>query len=249
MAGIGAGGYEDWWARNATLPVFVRNPHSLPLQQGAELGAVGVALLLAFCGAVGLAAFRRLAAGVGGDGGLLLAVLVAAGFSAAIDWTWEIPAVFAPAVASAGLLTASAPGPRLGRHAYWLGQGTLAIAWVATIAAALVVLTELKLDQSREAAAHDRIDQGIERALEARTVQPWSAEPYTQLALLEESRGNFDAALARLRQAEARDSEDWRLPLIEARVQRERGDPLARREAIERARALNRLSPSLLGQG
>jgi O-antigen ligase len=249
VAGIGAGGYEDWWVRNPTLPVFVRNPHSLPLQQGAELGAVGVALLLAFCGAVGLAAFRRLAAGVGGDGGLLLAVLVAAGFSAAIDWTWEIPAVFAPALVSAGLLTASAPGPRLGQQAYLLGLGTLAIAWVATIAAALVVLTELKLDQSREAAAHDRIDQGIERALEARTVQPWSAEPYTQLALLEEGRGDFDAALARLRQAEARDAEDWRLPLIEARVQRERGDRLASREAIERARALNRLWPTLLGQG
>ena len=110
MAGIGAGAYEDWWARNATIPVFVRNPHSLPLQEGAELGALGVALLIAFGGAVGLAAFRRISAGTDGDGGLLLAVLVALGFSAAIDWTWEIPAVFAPAVASAGLL-ASAPGP------------------------------------------------------------------------------------------------------------------------------------------
>jgi O-Antigen ligase len=248
VAGIGAGAYEDWWARNATIPVFVRNPHSLPLQEGAELGAVGVALLLAFCGAVGLAAFRRISAGTGGDAGLLLAVLVTLGISAAIDWTWEIPAVFAPAVASAGLLTASAPGPRLGENAYWLGLGTLGVAWVATIAAALVLLTELKLDQSRDAAAHDRIDQGIERALEARTVQPWSPEPYTQLALLEEARGNLDGALARLRQAEARDSEDWRLPLIEARVQRERGDRRARYEAIERVRDLNRLWPTLLGQ-
>ena len=245
VAGIGAGAYEDWWARNATIPVFVRNPHSLPLQEGAELGALGVALLIAFGGAVGLAAFRRISAGTDGDGGLLLAVLVALGFSAAIDWTWEIPAVFAPAVASAGLLAASAPGPRLGANAYWLGLGTLAVAWVATVAAALAVLTELKLDQSRDAAAHGRIDEGIEHALEARTVQPWSPEPYTQLALLEEAHGDFDAALARLKQAEARDSEDWRLALIEARVQLERGDRHARREAIERTRTLNRLWPTL----
>jgi Flp pilus assembly protein TadD len=112
-----------------------------------------------------------------------------------------------------------------------------------------VVLTELKLNQSRDAAAHGRIDEGIERALEAHTVQPWSPEPYTQLALLEEARGDFDAALTRLRQAEVRDSEDWRLTLIEARVQRERGDRHARRQAIERTRALNRLWPSVFGQG
>ena len=153
----------------------VRPQSALPAAAGGRRARrAGSALLIAFGGAVGLAAFRRISAGTDGDGGLLLAVLVALGFSAAIDWTWEIPAVFAPAVASAGLLAASAPGPRLGANAYWLGLGTLAVAWVATIAAALAVLTELKLDQSRDAAAHGRIDEGIERALEARTVQPWS---------------------------------------------------------------------------
>ena len=31
LDGVGAGGYEDWWARHATVALFVRNPHSLPL--------------------------------------------------------------------------------------------------------------------------------------------------------------------------------------------------------------------------
>jgi hypothetical protein len=248
IAGIGAGAYEDWWARHATLPVFVRNPHSLPLQQGAELGVLGLLPLLTFAGAIGVAAARRLATGSERDTAVLLAVLVVAGLSAAIDWTWAIPAVFAPALVAAGLLAASAPGRALERRAYWLGLGTIAFAWAAVIAAGLVVLTELKLDQSREAAAESSLDKGIERALEARTVQPWSPEPYTQLALLEEERGDYDRALERLREAESRDAEDWRLAVIEARLQRGRGDENAAREALQRARSLNPFLPILVGQ-
>ena len=240
VAGIGAGAFEDWWARNATLPVFVRNPHSLPLQQAAELGLLGLVLLAGFVTAVGLAAWRRLRAGLGGDAGVLVAVIAAASVGAAVDWTWAIPAVAAPALLAAGLLTASAPSEAPVRHRYWLGLGTVAVGWVAVIAAGLVVLGELKLDRSRDAAAAGRVEQGVERALEARTVQPWSPEPYTQLALLEEQRGDLDQALSRLRQAQERDSEDWRLALIEARLQQARGDGAA--AAAARRRALE-LSP------
>lgn len=249
LAGVGAGSYEDWWARHASVPVFVRNPHSLPLQQAAELGAVGVTLLLVFGAAVAVAAVRRLSAGIEAEAGALLAILMAAGVSAAIDWTWAIPAVVAPALVAAGLLTASTPGPPLGPRAYWLGVGTVALAWLGVIAAGLVVLSEVKLDQSREAAAQSRFEEGIERALEAKTVQPWSSEPYTELALLEEGRGNYEEALERLRQAETRDSEDWRLALVEARLQQGRGDRGATREALERADALNPLWRTLVGAG
>jgi O-Antigen ligase len=239
LGGVGAGGYEDYWARHADVPLFVRNPHSLPLQQGAELGIPGLILFLGFVGAVAVAAQRRLAAGTTGDTGLLLAVLVAGSVGAAVDWTWELPAAFGPAVICAGLLAASAPDRRLTRDGYWLGIGTVAVAWVGIIAGGLVVLSELQLEQSREAAAANRVGDGIERAEDAHTVQPWSAEPYTQLALIEEQRGDVDQALADLRQAQERDSEDWRLPLIEARLLRTRGDESGARVALERARQLS----------
>jgi hypothetical protein len=74
-------------------------------------------------------------------------------------------------------------------------------------------------------------------------VQPWSAEPYTQLALLDEERGDIDGALANLQNAEQRDSEDWRLPLIEARLQARRGNGPAARMAMQRARSLSPLLP------
>ena len=74
---------------------------------------------------------------------------------------------------------------------------------------------------------------------------PFSPEPYIQLALIEELRGDFDEALERLRQAQRRDSEDWRLALIEARLQLGRGDVAAAEAAVERAQALSPRSPIL----
>jgi O-antigen ligase/polysaccharide polymerase Wzy-like membrane protein len=248
FGGVGAGGYEDWWGRHATVALFVRNPHSLPLQQASELGIPGLLLFCGFVVALAIAAFRRLRDDLAGDVGVLVAVVVAGGIGAAVDWTWEFPAVFGPAVICAALLLASAPSRPLPRGGRWLGMAAVATAWVAMAAGAVVVLTHVELDRSRDAATADRIDDGIASARAARTVQPWSAEPYTQLALLEEQRGDFPAALSELRQAEDRDSEDWRLPLIEARLQVRRGDLAASTRAIKRAEGLSPLPlNSLIG--
>jgi hypothetical protein len=248
VAGVGAGGFEDWWARHATVALFVRNPHSLPLQQASELGVPGLLLFCGFVAALGIAAVRRVRTGPGGDAGVLIAVALSGGIAAAVDWTWEIPAVFGPAVICAALLLASAPSRPLARDGYWLGVGAVTAAWVAMVAGGLVVLTNLELDRSREAATANRIDAGIARARAAKTVQPWSSEPYTQLALLEERRGDIPSALSALQQAEQRDSEDWRLPLIEARLQLKRGDQAASSRAIQRAQGLSPLPlDSLIG--
>ena len=240
--GLGAGGFQDWWARHASVALFVRNPHSLPLQQAAELGVPGILLFSGFLIALVIAARRRLHAGLRGDAGILVAVVVAGAVGAAVDWTWEIPAVFGPALICAALLLSSAPARPLARDGYWLGLSTVVAAWVAMVAGGLVLLTNLELTQSRDAAAANRIPEGIARARAAKSVQPWSAEPYTQLALLEEQRGDLTQALSYLREAEERDSEDWRLPLIEARLLKERGDGAAALVAFQRARDLSPLS-------
>jgi O-antigen ligase len=246
VVGLGSGGYEEWWAQHATIDLFVRDAHSLFLQQLAELGLAGILLVAAFGAAIALAARRRLALGRDGDAGVLIAVVAAGAVAAGIDWSWIYPAVLGPVVVAAGLLAASAPdrGPPGDRFA--LGLGAVTIAWVAIVAAALVVLTELKLEQSRSAAAGGRIAEGLDRAREARTVQPWSPQPYVQIALLEELGGDFEAALDRLDEAERHDSEDWRLALIEARLHGRTGDRTARRTALRRARTL---SPRFSGAG
>jgi hypothetical protein len=239
LAGVGAGGFEDWWARHATVAIFVRNPHSLPLQQASELGAPGLLLFCGFLTALGVAAVRRLRAGLTGDVGVLIAVVATGAIGAAVDWTWEIPAVFGPVVVCAALLLASARSRPLARDGYLLGVGTVAAAWVAIVAGGLVVLTQIELERSRSAAADGRIAEAINRAEQAHTVTPWSAEPFIQLALLQEDSGNLDQALHLLKEAESRDSEDWRLPVIEASLQGQRGDGQAARAAIARFSALS----------
>jgi O-Antigen ligase len=241
VEGVGAGGYEDWWARHASVSLFVRNAHSLPLQQAAELGIAGIALFLGFVAAVAVAGRRRLSQGLEGDAGILVAVVVAGAVGAAVDWTWEIPAVFGPAVVCAALLLTSAPTRPLARDGYLLGIGTVVAAWIAMVAGGLVVLTDLELQQSRDAASANRIGEGIDRARAAKTVQPWSSEPYTQLALLEGERGDISQALVYLRQAEERDSEDWRLPVIEASLLQRVGDGAGAHSAFERAQSMSPL--------
>jgi O-antigen ligase len=245
IAGLGAGGYADWWAQHAPINLFVRDPHSLFMQQLAELGLVGTALLLGFVAAVLVAGWRHLRAGREPDLAPLAAVLGAAVVPAAIDWGWAIPAVFAAPVVAAGLLTASSPDPRPRQVPYALGVATASIAWVAMIAAGLIVLSQLKLDQSRTAAAAGNFQEAAARASEAHTVEPWSADPYIQLALVDLARGDPTAGLAELRRARARDSQDWRLALIEARLQLARGDKAAAREALQRAHELGPRLPFL----
>ena len=239
IAGVGAGGFEDWWGRHASVAIFVRNPHSLPLQEAAELGTPGILLFAGFLVALIVAARRRLRRGLGGDVGILVAVVAAGAVGALVDWTWEIPAVFAPAAICSALLLASAPSRPLARDGYWLGVATVAAAWIAMVAGGLVTLTELELDQSRSAASASKIGDAIDRARAAKTVQPWSAEPYVQLSLLEEQQGNLSSALANVRQAEQRDSQDWRLALIEASLESRRGDQPAAVRALARAEQLS----------
>ena len=253
VAGIGAGAFEDWWSRNGSLPVFVRNPHSLPLQQAAELGLVGLLLSIGFLAAVALAARTRLADGPGegndedGDAGVLIAVVLAGCICAAIDWTWAIPAVFGPVVIAAALLTARGRMPP--RNAYYLGVASVAFAWVAMIGGGLVVLTELKLEQSRTAAGEGRYGEAVERAEEAHTVQPWSPEPYTQLALLAELSGDYAEGLDDIREAESRDAEDWRLLQIEARLLLGMGDDAGAARLVRKAQELYPLVPSVNPRG
>ena len=240
LHGVGAGGFESWWGRHGDVALFVRNPHSLPLQEGAELGIPGIALFLGFCATLAIACRRRLAEGRGGDAGVLIALLLAGAVSAIFDWTWQVPAVFGPSLVAASLLLASAPARELGRAGRWLGAGTIAVGSLAAVAAGIVVLSELELSQSRDAASAGHTDQAIDHARRASDIQPWAAEPYIQLAQLELQRGELEAALADIKRAEERDSEDWRPLVVEATLQQRRGDFQAARAAYLQA---DRMTP------
>jgi len=101
LLGSGAGSFDDVWLERRTIAANVRDAHSLYLESLAELGPVGLALVLtAFAiPLVGAVRARGQPLAVVA-GGAYVAFLVHAG----LDWDWEVPAV-----TLAGLLCGCAP--------------------------------------------------------------------------------------------------------------------------------------------
>lgn len=245
VLGLGAGGYEAWWAKEGSLPNFILDAHSLFLETLAELGLAGLALLVGFIGLAAVTGLRRYR-GIGADPaiGAALAVLTVGVASAALDWTWEIPAVFLPVILTAALLTGPATETFSGEGTrYTLGIATLLAGWLAIFLSGIVLLTQFKIDQSRDAARTGNLDEALEDARGASTVQPWAAFPHTQQALVQELRGDIPNALKSSRAARERAPDDWRLWIIEARLRRAAGDEAGAQRAAGRASELTRASP------
>jgi len=105
IRGVGAGGWAVWWLRYRPFDESAQDAHSLPLQTLAELGLVGVALLLTFAGGVALAVVRALRANPAIAAGPAAALVVYA-IHAPLDWDWEMPALTLVAIMLAGFTIA-----------------------------------------------------------------------------------------------------------------------------------------------
>jgi hypothetical protein len=101
--GVGAGGWAVWWLRYRPFPEAAADAHSLPLQTLAELGVVGLALLVTFLGAVALAAARAMRARPALAAGPVAALIVYI-VHAPLDWDWQMPAVSLVAFVLAGMV-------------------------------------------------------------------------------------------------------------------------------------------------
>ena len=266
LHGIGAGGYEAYWHQNGSLVGPVRDAHSLFFEAMAELGVVGLLLVLGFLGFAAVSGVRR--GPTGSSQGALaaaLAILAAGIVSAAIDWTWELPACFALVVLAAALLTGPAtlgPEPafspvppavnggrtrasRARSPRFGIGIATLLVGWAAIWAGGVLFLTEVKLGDSRAAASDRELSSAAQDARDASTLQPWAAEPRLQLALVEELDGDLRAANRELGEAIERAPDDWQLWFVRARLKVKAGDVAGARRALRHARELNPRAPFL----
>ncbi len=258
LHGIGAGQYQSWWNQHGSIYFPVTDAHSLIFETSAELGLVGLAVVLAFFAIAMRSGWSRRAGAGRAEIAALLAIVAAGGLSASIDWTWELAAVFGPVVIAAALLTArrtageqaEATGPAEGWPAGHGGRRAMAVAtalvaWVALWCSGDLLLTELKLEESRDAAAAGRLPDAAEAANEAIAIAPWDAEPRLQFGLVRELQGDLPAARQSLLEAAERAPDDWRIWFALRGVEAKANRIAAARAAIREALRDNPRSPFL----
>jgi O-Antigen ligase len=108
LLGSGAGSFDDVWLERRPKPAFVRDAHSLYLETAAELGVVGLALLLcALAAPVVAAVSARDRAGVVGTAAAAYSVFLV---HAGLDWDWEMPVTTVAGLACGAALLAAPRG-------------------------------------------------------------------------------------------------------------------------------------------
>lgn len=240
LTGQGAGAYERYWLEHRDLPGKIRDAHSLYVEQLAELGPLGLALLVLALGVPVYAAFKvRRHPLVPAAFGAYVAYLVHAG----VDWDWEMPAVTLTALFIGASIVVAARkledeersmGPRL---RYSLLAATLALAAVAFVG----LVGNMALAQSADAARAGDWAQSESHARRAETWAPWAPEPWQRIGEAQLARGELRAAQESFRAAIERDERDWELWLDLARASTGR----AQRRALAEAKRLNPLSPEI----
>jgi hypothetical protein len=111
LRGVGAGGWAVWWLRYRPFSDGAADAHSLPIQTLAELGVVGLALLVTFVAGVALASVQAMRArpvtAAGQVAGLVVYIV-----HAPVDWDWQMPAVTLVALVLTGTVIGLAEDAR-----------------------------------------------------------------------------------------------------------------------------------------
>jgi tetratricopeptide (TPR) repeat protein len=252
VRGIGAGGYANYWNKHAPISRVTKQAHSLYLEQLAELGPLGLQLILGLLTVPVVAGLRARSALPGGEVGTAIALVATGALAAAIDWVWQTPAVFGVVVVALALLAGpsiraqgaaartrdpSALGPRLLRVAIVL------FGLVAVLVAGDQLLAKRSLDASQSAARENDLGRAADEARNAIALEPWAAEPRLQLGLIQESAGDLPAAAHSTQEAIDRSPDDWSLWLVRARILTRQGLLVQAGEALRKARSLNPRAP------
>jgi O-antigen ligase len=247
-AGYGAGTFELIYNQRQDQGEFVRDAHNAYVETLAEQGTIGLLLLLGFlasaAAAIGLA-IRRARSDL--DRGLLAgvaAVFAAFVLGTGVDWFWEVTSIPMMVLALVGAALAAAARPdddaaRARRIPGWaMRGGVVALALLAVLAElpGLVGMSEER--RSARAVAAGDLERARDHADRAIDVLPWASSPFLQRALVDEQAGAWPSALRAMELAERRDPQDWRLPLVTARIEAKAGNAEEALAAYRRAKEL-----------
>jgi O-antigen ligase len=232
--GTGAGSFQRRWLRFRPAALPVLDAHSLYLETLAEVGLIGLVLLVGLLGLPLVAAFRARGDPLAAPA---LAGYVAYLVHAAQDWDWELPAVTLAGLACAvALLVLAERQPRTA-----LMPRVRASALAAAVLIAVASLGALAGNEAL-AAASNALDQDHPSKAErdgrlAQRLVPWSPDPWRLHGEALLSTGNVKAARRDFRQALAKDPADWESWADLALVT----EGAERRGALVHARRLNPL--------
>ena len=239
---------------HASLPLFVRDAHSLWLETLAELGMVGFLLLTLAIGAGFVAALRRLRR-AGSDRPLIAAmagVLAAFVVAAGIDWMWELTHRGARGHSRAWDLggACNRGGTRVGSSQFAVRRPPAAPGralrrpaspWRWRLSCVLPCRCCPRTGWRRARLGPRGVTSPRPSTLPTTRARssPGRPSPYLQLALLEEQAGHLGAANRRIDQALERDRSDWSIWLVAARVQTKAGFIGKGRRSLRQAERLN----------
>jgi O-antigen ligase len=238
--GSGAGTYERYWLRNRPNAAKVRDAHSLYLETLAELGPVGLALVICLLG-VPLAACVRARRSPLVPG--LAAAIVVYAVHASVDWDWEVSVLGVVVIGLGVAAIAAGESPRLYPHAP-SGPVRAGVASVATIlaVAALAGLAGNRASAEADTALADgRLPAAAGDAVRAQRWMPWSPEPWSQLGNAQLAAGDIAAARASFNHELRLDRTNWSAWLDVARAAPRR----ARARDLRIATHLNPFSPEI----
>lgn len=219
VAGSGAGTFADWWLRERSTPISTKEAHALYLETLAELGPLGLALVLVAPAVAVAAAFR--------EGQAVLGAAVAAyAVGAAVDFHWELAGVTVPAVILAAAAV-SAPRPRRSP------VQALPVLVALTAATVLAYAGNARLASARAALSSGDDARAAADAHSALRFAPFSADAWEVI-------GDATHSAAAYRRGIEFDHNDWNLWHQLAAVTR--GEP--HRLAVREAARLNPFGPS-----
>jgi len=241
ILGNGSGTFEYLWYQHRSTLLVVRDGHSLYLETFAELGVVGLALLVTALVVLVAGAIRarrmRFA-------GAALGAFVAWSAAAAVDWHWEMVGVTLTALlaGAVGILSAE----RRGRAPLRAPARPLLIA--ASVGLSVCAVWSLVGNQAlfagRDALARKDWVAAREHARRAQKLLFWSAEPALVLGDAAAGLGDRHEALHEYRDAVATDPHSWVAWLRVAQITR----GAERAEAYRRVRQLNPRQEGLPGE-
>ena len=250
VLGIGPGTYEYYWTQHRTFPLSVVNAHSLYLESLAELGIVGLILIIGVVGApLVVGTTKTLRARGDPDRSALFAAAVAAlaafAVAAAVDWAWQLPAIVAAfLLVAASVLNGGVRRAPRGSAGALPPRIVLVAAGLASLVAVGIPLAAAQAIRSSQSEVRSNdLGAALDDARTANQIEPYGSSSSLQEALVFELQGQYSSGVAAAKRATQQASTNWQTWAILSRLEAENGNAKGSLVAYRKARALNPMSP------